>query len=138
MEHNEHFEQLIALLESQLPRPVDQQPGPDNSILFTGGRPPEVVVHLTQSTVSVSEYAGAWDTTGHFLPKPRRVGIVHWRRLHETAMMGALLALIKGARETRQSRYRPCSVCGEMNPPEWLFEDDVCHSCLNHRGHVVH
>ena len=135
---DERFEELIAFLGSQLPPPVEQQPAGDGSMIFTGGAPAEVVVLLDESSVVVSEYAGMWESPERFLVKPRRVGLVKWRRLPETAMMNALSALIKGARESRLARYRQCMVCGEKSPPESLFTDDVCESCAEHGRDVVH
>ena len=128
MGDDERFEQLIAFLGSQLPAPVDQQSA-DGALIFTGGEPPEVVVHLTESAVIVAEYAGLWDANRGFVVTPRRVGALKWRRLPETPLMSALSALIKGARDVRLARYRPCSVCGQKTPPELLFADDVCPAC---------
>ena len=138
MVSDEGFEQLIAFLESQLPGPVEQRPASDGSLIFTGGSPAEVVVLLDDSSVIVSEYAGLWKSPDRFMVKPRRIGLLKWRRMPETAMMNALSALIKGARETRLSRYRPCTVCGEKSPPESLFADDVCEACAEHTHDVVH
>jgi hypothetical protein len=87
--------------------------------------------------VVIGEYAGAWDASD-FVVKPRRVGVVKWRRLPETAMITAISALLKGAREMRLTRYRPCTSCGQKNPPEWLAEDDVCPHCATHETDVVH
>ena len=128
----------MALLGSQLPAPVEQQTAGDGSMVFTGGAPPEVVVNLADSSVIVSEYAGVWEAPDHFVVKPRRVGMLKWRRLPETAMMNALLALIKGAREMRLSRYRPCTSCGLKRPPEALFGKDVCYLCEEPPHTVVH
>jgi hypothetical protein len=107
-------------------------------MIFTGGTPAEVVVHLDESIVVVSEYAGVWKSPERFMVKPRRLGLLKWRRLPETALMNALAALIKGAREIRLTRYRPCSVCGQKSPPESLFADDVCEECAELRRDVVH
>ncbi len=137
MDGSERYEQLMAFLGSQLPTPVEQQPGGDGSIIFTGGEPAEVMVHLTESAVVVSEYAGAWDAHG-FIVKPRRVGLLKWRRLPESALMNALADLIKGAREIRLARYRTCRCCDEKNPPEWMLDDDVCHRCAEQQRDVVH
>jgi hypothetical protein len=135
---DERFEQLIAFIGSQLPSPVEQQLAGDNSMFFVGGAPAEVVVRLDESNVVVSEYAGVWDSPSRFIVKPRRVGLVKWRRLPETAMMNALSSLIKGARDMRRGRYRSCTVCGEKTPPESLFADDVCEECGRQPGDVVH
>jgi hypothetical protein len=136
---DERFEQLIAFLGSQLPAPVDQEQADEESMIFTGGTPPEVIVQLTKSHVTILEYAGAWESPDRFIVKPRHVGTVKWRRLPETATMNALSALIKGAREMRLHRYRHCSVCGEKTPPESLFgDDDVCATCSGPQGYSVH
>jgi hypothetical protein len=135
---HERFEQLMALLGSQLPAPVDQQTASDGSMVFTGGAPAEVVVNLADSSVVVSEYAGVWESPDRFVVKLRRVGMLKWRRLPETSMMNALSALIKGAREMRLARYRPCTVCGAKHPPEALFSDDVCYSCEEPPHTVIH
>ena len=107
-------------------------------MVFTGGSPAEVVVNLADSSVIVSEYAGVWETPDHFVVKPRRVGMLKWRRLPETSMMNALSALIRGAREMRLSRYRPCAVCDTKRPPEALFGEDVCYLCEEPPQTVVH
>jgi hypothetical protein len=136
---DERYEQLIAFLGSQLPGPVDQESGDEGSLIFTGGTPAEVVVQLTKSNVMVLEYAGTWETPDRFIIKPRHVGTVKWRRLPETAMMNAVSALVKGAREMRLHRYRHCSVCGEKTPPESLFgDDDVCSACSGPQRYLVH
>ena len=138
MADSERFEQLIAFLGSNLPSPVEQQSAGDGSIIFTGGSPAEVVAHLTDSRVIVSEYAGFWEPPDHFVVRPRRVGVVRWDRLPETSLMQALAALIKGARDMRLARYRPCAVCGKRRPPEALFADNVCPLCDEEPPTVVH
>jgi hypothetical protein len=135
---DERFEQLIAFLGSQLPSPVEQQSEDDGGLIFTGGTPAEVVVHLTPSKITVSEFAGVWQSPGHFTVTPRRVGTLLWQRLPETPLINALSALIKGAREMRHARYRPCTACGEKQPPELLFGDDVCSACSEPQTYLVH
>ena len=134
----ERLEQLIAFIGSQLPSPVDEQTAGDGTMVFTGGAPAEVVVSLGEASVVVSEYAGAWEAAGRFVVRPRRVGLLKWRRLPETALMNALAALIKGAREVRLSRYRCCTVCGTRHPPEALSVNDVCCGCEEPPHPVIH
>ena len=94
-----------------------------------------MVVVLTDTAVIVSEFAGVWETPFTFVKKPRRVGLLKWRRLPESALWDALSALIKGAREARRSRFQVCQHCGETTPPEWLHDDHVCQSCADrHQG----
>ena len=135
---DERFEQLIAFLGSQLPTPVEQQSEDDGSLIFIGGSPGEVVVHLASSKITVSEYAGEWEPAGRFTIKPRRVGTLIWQRLPETPLVNALSALIKGARDMRHARYQPCAVCGEKQPPELLFDDGVCSACSEPQPYRVH
>ena len=138
MDVPERFEQLIAYLESQLPAPVDQQTLADNSIQFTGGDPPVVVALLTHTSVVVSEFAGVWETPFSFVARPRRVGIVKWRRLPENSLLAAISALIKGAREARMSRYRNCRYCARSTAPEWMRGDGVCQACADQHSGAVH
>ena len=132
----ERFEQLIAFLGSHLPAPADQQEQADGSIEFVGGDPAEVVVMLTTSSVVVSEYSGVWETPFHFVRKPRRVGMLKWRRLLETSLFNALATLVKGARDARLARFQPCRFCGHSTAPEWRHTDGVCQSCAEHSGAI--
>jgi hypothetical protein len=134
---DERFEQLIAFIDAQLPTPVDRQTARDGSMIFIGGAPPEVVVQLAESSVRVSEYFGVWESPDRLTVKPRRLGVLKWRRLPETSMMQALAALVKGAREMRLARYRSCPVCDKRYPPEVLFVNDVCPWCTESDS-VVH
>ena len=138
MDVPERFEQLIAFLASHLPAPVEQQPGTDGSMIFTGGSPGEVVVHLTQTSVAVAEYAGDWETPYSFVVRPRRVGVLKWRRLPETDLLNALTHLIRGTREARRARYRMCRHCAVSNPPEWMDTEDVCAGCAARQMDLVH
>ena len=138
MDVSERFEQLIAFLESQLPGPVDQQTLADSSMQFTGGDPPTVVALLTHTSVVVSEFAGVWETLFSFVAKPRRVGIVKWRRLPENALLAAISALIKGAREARLAAFQTCKFCGQRTAPEWLSDEGTCQSCADQQSGRVH
>jgi len=134
----ERFDQLIAFLESNLPAPVERQEGADGSMQFTAGEPAQVVVALTDRSVVVSEFAGVWESPFTLAPRPRRVGVLKWRRLPETSLFNALTALIKGARDARQSRFQTCRYCGNRTAPEWMHEDGVCQSCADQHSGAVH
>ena len=138
MDVPERYEQLIAYLGSQLPAPVDQRASDDESIQFTGGDPPEVVAVLTQRSVSVYEFAGVWESPFTFTIKPRRVGLLKWRRLPENPLLAALSALIKGARDARQASFQACQYCGRRTPPEWLHDAGVCQSCSDRHSGSLH
>jgi len=138
MDVPERFEQLIAYLASQLPAPVEQLTLADDAIQFTGGDPPTVVALLTHSSVVVSEFAGVWETPFSFVAKPRRVGIVKWRRLPENALLAAVSALVKGAREARLAAFQICRSCGNRTAPEWLYDEGICQSCADRESGRVH
>lgn len=138
MDVPERFEQLIAFLGSQLPGPIDQQADADGAIQFIGGDPPEVVALLTHSSVVVMEFAGVWETPFKFTAKPRRVGVLKWRRLPENALLAALSALIKGARDARLASFRTCQYCERRTAPEWLHDDGVCQACADRHSGAIH
>jgi len=138
MDAPERYEQLIAYLGSQLPAPVDQRASDDESIQFTGGDPPEVVAVLTQRSVSVYEFAGVWESPFTFTVKPRRVGVLKWRRLPENSLLAALSALIKGARDLRLASFQTCQYCGRRTAPEWLHDAGVCQSCSDRHSGSLH
>jgi hypothetical protein len=138
MDVPERFEELIAYFSSQLPAPVEQQTLADDSIQFTGGDPPTVVVLLTHTSIVVSEFAGVWETPFSFVARPRRVGVVKWRRLPENALLAAISALIKGAREARLAAFQICGSCGNRTAPEWLYDDGICQSCADRESGRVH
>ena len=128
----------MAFLGSRLPEPVDQQADADGAIQFTGGDPPEVVALLTQGSLIISEFAGVWETPFKFTAKPRRVGVLKWRRLPENALLDALSALIKGAREARLASFQICQYCDRRTAPEWLHDNGVCQACAERHGGAIH
>lgn len=134
----ERYEQLIAFLSSNLPTPVERQEDVDGSIRFTGGDPPEVVVVLTESSLIVSQFSGVWESPFTFSAKPRRVGVVKWRRLPENALLGAIAALVKGAREARLASFVTCQYCGQRTAPEWLHDEGVCQTCADQHSGAIH
>jgi hypothetical protein len=134
----ERYEQLIAFLGSNLPTPVERHEDVDGSIRFTGGDPPEVVVVLTESSVVVSQFSGVWESAFTFAAKPRRVGVVKWRRLPENALLSAIGALVKGAREARLASFETCQYCGQRTAPEWLHDEGVCQACADQHSGAIH
>lgn len=134
---SEHYEALLAYIGTHVPRPFRQEEA-DGEIVFVAGEPEEVVVRLTGNAVIVEEYAIRWETPFHPTVRPRRVGLVKWRRLPESRLMRVVGELIRGASEMRRSRYRTCDVCGRSRAPEWMADAHVCRAC-DERGHdAVH
>jgi hypothetical protein len=138
MDAPERYEQLIAYLESHLPRPAERHEHADGSLEFVAGDPPEIAVSLTERSVIVFGFAAVQDTPHTLAAKPRRVGVLKWRRLPETALFNALGALLKGAREARAAQFRACEVCGHETPPERLQRDGVCRECAEQQRRFVH
>ena len=66
------------------------------------------------------------------------MGVVKWRRLPETALLNALTALVKGAREARLSRFEMCRYCGRITAPEWMHDDGVCQACADQHSGAIH
>jgi hypothetical protein len=137
MPSHEGYEQLLAYLESQLPKPVDRRDD-DGSVRFLAGEPPEVLVTLTEAIVVVAEFAGEWEEPGQFRLSPRRIGVLHWPHLPENELLNALAALIKGARAARRSCYQLCEHCGRDTPPEWMHDEGVCQKCAVDLGGAIH
>jgi hypothetical protein len=134
----ERYEQLIAFLGSNLPAPVTRQEDADGALRFTAGEPAEVVVLLTDTSVIVASFSGAWETPMTFQAKPRRVGVVKWRRLPENALLSAIAALVKGAREARLASFATCQYCGKRTAPEWMHDDVACQSCADQHSGAIH
>ena len=138
MDAPERYEQLIAFLNSNLPQPVEQQESDEGVLQFIGGDPSEVVAVLTNTSLIVSQFAGVWESTFKFTAKPRRVGVLKWRRLPENALLAALSALIKGAREARLASFQECQYCGRRTAPEYLHDAGVCQACTDRHSGAIH
>jgi hypothetical protein len=137
MATSEHYEQLLAFIATHIPAPFTQEEA-DGMMIFTGGSPGEVIVRLTETAVVVEEYGVKWATPYTQVVRPRRVGLVKWRRLPESQLMTVVGELIKGAREMRRSRYRTCLFCARTRPPEWMSSDSTCQGCAEKQLGVVH
>jgi hypothetical protein len=137
MSSSEHYEQLLAFISTHVPEPFTQEEI-DGVMVFTGGSPAEVIVRLTQTSVIVEEYAVWRETPSRRVVRPRRVGLVRWRRLPESALMNVIGELIRGARSTRRSRYRVCESCDTLTPPEAMADRITCRRCASRVVPVVH
>lgn len=132
------FEELHAYIAAQLARPVSQDFADDGSVVLTSGDPCEVIVRLTKATVTVAEYSIR--STGPHAPfvAPIVVGTVKWRRVSPESAMHAVKSLIVAARDSRLAKFRTCQTCSERNPPEWMYDDELCQACAESRFGVVH
>jgi hypothetical protein len=138
MDNSERFEQLIAFVGAQLPKPVEEHQTDDGSFIFTGGEPAEVIVQVTDSTVLVAAFVPMAEGDVRSPTEPQPVGELHWRLLPDTAVMNALSALIKGSRDARLATYRVCLDCGETRAPEDMAADEVCRECAESPPKTVH
>jgi hypothetical protein len=101
----------------------------DGSVVLVGGNPGEVVVRLTRSMASVSEYAVEWCGPTDLAIRPVLFGSVQWRRMPEIHALASLNALIRAARDARRTTYRPCVRCARPTAPERLLDDGTCQEC---------
>jgi len=131
------WESLLVSVAHELPQPVDQDPARDGSLVLVGGDPGEVVVRLTRSAASVSEYAVEWQGPNDAAIRPVPFGTVYWRRMPEVHAILALQTLIRAARDSRRSKYRTCVYCDRNTPPESLHDEDVCHECAQKHPGIV-
>ena len=138
MDNSERFEQLIAFVGAQLPKPVEEHQTDDGSFIFTGGEPAEVIVQVTEFTVLVAAFVASPEGGDAAPIEPQPVGELHWRLLPETAVMNALSALIKGSREARLATYRVCLDCGQTRAPEEMAAEDLCRDCAEAPPKTVH
>ena len=138
VDNSERFEQLIAFVGAQLPKPVEEHQTDDGSFIFTGGEPAEVIVQVTEFTVLVAAFVAVPEGGDAAATEPQPVGELHWRLLPDTAVMNALSALIKGSREARLATYRVCLDCGQTRAPEEMAAEDLCRDCAEAPPKTVH
>jgi hypothetical protein len=132
------FEEILAFIAAQLPAPVQQDFEDDGSVLFVGGDPGEVIVRLTTSAVTVAQYAVTWETPYTPTVQPIQIGVFDWQAVPGDAAMRVVKALITAAREARLADFATCRSCLKRTPPEWMHGDELCQSCAERDGGVVH
>ena len=71
------WEALLTSIRHELPQPVHEEAVRDGSVVLVGGEPGEVVVRLTRSNATVSEYALSWAGPGDPMVRPVVFGTVH-------------------------------------------------------------
>ncbi len=128
------WEALLTSVRHELPQPVAEEAVRDGSTVLVGGAPGEVVVRLTRSTASVSEYAVQWNGPDDLAVRPILFGTIQWRRMPEIHALASLNALIHAARDARRATYTPCVQCGRLTAPERMFDDGTCLDCARNPG----
>ena len=132
------YEELLAFLLAHLTQPVEQHADADGALMMTSGEPGEIIVWLTDSHVSVAEYAVRWHTPSEPTVDPIEIGTVAWNAISEDAALRAVRTLLAAAREARLSKFRVCGICERSMPPEWMHDDGVCQRCAEQAHEVVH
>ena len=132
------YEEMLAFLLAQLTAPVGQQVDEAGTVVITSGEPGEVIVRLTDSVVTVAEYALTWKSDTAAAVEPAPTGSVMWSVISSEAAMRVVKALIAAAREARLSKFATCRLCERSTPPEWMEWDDVCQECAECDPRTVH
>jgi hypothetical protein len=132
------WEELLVSLTHELPQPVAQETGLDGVTVLVGGDPGEVVVHVTRSSVTVSEFAIEGDGPHHPVTRTILFGRIQWRRLDGVRALEILRALIFEARQSRHGKYRTCRYCEAVKPPESMHDEDVCQACAEEHLGIVY
>jgi hypothetical protein len=131
------WEDWLAFFAAQLPEPVEREGTGEDTVLFLGGDPPEVIVRLSPRTIDVGEFT-VRRVAGNAMVTPRWLGRLRWTRLGTDRAIAAVEALVAAARENRRSRFRTCVVCERLTAPEHLRDDEVCQGCAEHGLDVIH
>jgi len=105
-----------------LPAPVE-----DLEAGIVGGDPSEVVVRIDESGIDVGVFRVEWNVQ---IPE---VVIKDWKHLPLDSRPAAVSRAIQAARARRIRTYRWCTLCHEMNPPEWI-EGGRCYACMERNG----
>ena len=130
-EYPQGWEEWFAFLTAHLPEPLQQEVVQSGVTFFTAGEPPEVLVRLSASSITVSTF-----TSEEGVLRPQRLGTILWRQLPSGKAMALVAGLIASAREMRLATYRQCYRCEKMKPPEQMHEEDVCLECATASGNV--
>lgn len=130
------WEDWLAFFAARLPEPVRRDQAGDDTVIFLGGDPAEVIVRLSPRSIDVGEFT-VRRVSGHAIVSPRWIGRLRWTRLGTDRAISAVEALVAAARENRRSRFRTCAVCERLTAPEHLRDDDVCQHCAGHGFDVV-
>lgn len=129
--------ELIARVRTLLAEPIYETARP-GSIQLVGGEPGEVVVELTESSITISEYACEWPSPSEPVSTTIPVGRIEFGGLSDSECVRRVSELVTEARKRRLARFRRCRFCGESNPPEWMDGPRVCQTCAEHHLGVVH
>jgi hypothetical protein len=134
----EGWEAWLAFFAASLPHPVQQVAGEDGTVTFRAGDPPEVIVHLAPSLITVSMFSIVWARPDQPLVVARPVGYVRWRRLDAEHGTRVIETLVDAARAARRATFLTCEACERSVPPEGMFDARVCDACAARDHGRVH
>jgi hypothetical protein len=117
-----------TLIRSMLPPPVAEQD--DHTLL--GGEPGEVLVELSPEAIRVSQYVSR-----SIAPGPRPAAREVARFDPRAAKPRDVARAIARTRGRRLGAYRWCADCRAMQPPEWMFEAELCQECAVDKHRIV-
>jgi hypothetical protein len=129
---------LIAAIRKELPKPV-RKADHDGALVLVAGDPGEVIVHISDESVTIFEFAVEW--VGPDKPEVHEVpiGRLEWALLPKDAGIDAALSMVKAARASRLAKFKKCRLCGELMPPEWMTGGKgVCDQCAEVKQGIVH
>jgi hypothetical protein len=129
---------LIAAIRKQLPKPVRKVVEADGSTVFIAGDPGEVIVRVSDSSLTVFEFAVEWIGPHQHEFREVPVARLEWPELPRARAIDAIAALIAATRASRLAKYRKCRFCGETSPPEWMTKKDVCDGCAEAHLGIIH
>jgi len=135
---------LLEAVKNLLPAPLnrficpDDEHPPDNAMIILGGLPQEVVVRLTDRTVSVAVFSARWSSPGTLTMVPKKLASFNWRQMPLAKTLELVAVTIEMARTIRSSTYQKCSRCGETTPPEFMHDKITCQDCARKQLGVVY
>lgn len=129
---------LSEIKDCLLPKPIQEESQIDGAITMIGGDPGEVIVRITDKTISVAVYAVEWRGPHSPVVVPKWLAKLAWQRIPASDLMQILRTIIDGASGMRRMKYRKCEYCGEIKPPEWMHGKTTCQSCAERKLGVVY
>ncbi|MCC7337867.1 MAG: hypothetical protein IT422_22495 [Pirellulaceae bacterium] len=139
MKHVDRMERrsLVREIEGMLPQPFEHQDNLDGEAVWIGGDPGEVIVRMSDTQIAVSVYTMLWGSPHTMTVLPVPLGVLDWGNVPAAQMSMLLQILVGSASDLRKSSYRNCETCDQLNPPEWMHDENICQSCAQtHLGIV--
>ena len=127
----------LDIVRAAMGGPLREEAGSDGTLQLVVGDPGEVVAQVTDTNISILEFAIEWQGPSSPAEKHIPVADVHLP-LAATDLKKLLGQLIALTRRRRRKRFRTCKFCNEHNPPEWMHARDICQGCAQRRLGVVY